>query len=406
VRLLFSIIFAAVAAVAFALLVRFDTGNVVLFYPPYRVDLSLNLFALLAVASFIILYALIRLVRNTAEMPRRVAEYRQRQQEKRAYRALRQSLIAYFEGRFGQAEKQANEAQDVPEVAGLAALVGARAAHRMTEYARRDNWLKRADGSDGLRAARLMTEADCLVDARDSVRALQVVSQLHAAGARHIQSLRLALKANQYAEHWEEVLRLLRLLNKRDALHPAAAREIKVVAYRALLSARQGDGYALIAFWQGVASADRRVAEIALAAAQAFNHSGLGYQARSVLEAALATNWDVRLIDEFARCVEQSSTAQIERAERWLVSHARDTHLEYALGVLCARAGLWGKSQSYLEAALADDRDDELAPRIHLALAQLFEHLGQSDAAARHFRHAALAGSSDSLLGSPVLVTQ
>lgn len=398
-RLLFIVLSAFVAAVAFAILARFDTGNVVLFYPPYRIDLSLNLFAMLAVGSFVVLYTVLRLVRKTTEMPQRVTEYRQRQLEKRAHRALRGALQAYFEGRFGHAEKQAEEAQELPEVAGLAALIGARAAHRMTEYSRRDAWLKRADRSDSLRAARLMTEADCLVDARDSARALQVVSQLHAAGARHIQSLRLALKANQYAAHWEEVLRLLRMLNKRDALHPTAAREIKVVAYRALLSAKQGDGYALIAFWQEVPQSDRRVPEIALVAAEAFNGAGLGYQARTVLEGVLGSSWDVRLVEEYGRCVEQNGNAQIDRAERWLASHPRDAHLQYVLGVLCMRAGLWGKSQSYLEAALADDRDGELGARLHLALAQLFEKLGQSEAAARHFREAALAGVPAALEG-------
>jgi HemY protein len=391
-RLLFVVIVSFVAAVAFALLARFDTGNVVLFYPPYRIDLSLNLFALLAAGSFVILYAVLRLVRKTTEMPQRVAEYRQRQLERRAYRALRSALQAYFEGRFGHAEKQAEEAQDLPEVAPLAALIGARAAHRMTEYARRDAWLKRADASDSVRAARLMTEADCLVDARDSARALSVVQQLHAAGARHIQSLRLALKANQYAGHWEEVLRLLRLLNKRDALHPAAAREIKVVAYRALLSAKQGDGYALIAFWQEVPQSDRRMPEIVLAAAKAFNGAGLGSQARMILEAVLGTAWDTRLIDEYGRSVDGSGTSQIDRAERWLASHPRDAHLQYVLGTLCTRAGLWGKGQRYLEEALEDDRDGELAARIHLALAELFEKLGNADAAARHFRLAAIAG--------------
>jgi HemY protein len=243
-----------------------------------------------------------------------------------------------------------------------------------------------------------MTEADCLVDARDSARALQVVAQLHAAGARHIQSLRLALKANQYAGHWEEVLRLLRMLNKRDALHPAAAREIKVVAYRALLAAKQGDGYALIAFWQDVPQSDRRNPDVALAAARAFNGAGLGYQARTVLEGVLGSIWDVRLVEEFGRCLEENGSAQIDRAERWLVAHPRDAHLQYVLGVLCTRAALWGKGQSYLEAALADDRDGELGARVHLALAQLFERLGQDEAAARHFREAAQAGVSGALV--------
>jgi HemY protein len=268
----------------------------------------------------------------------------------------------------------------------------------MTDYTRRDEWLKRADGVDGLRAARLMTEAECLVDARESTRALAVVAQLHAAGARHIQSLRVALKANQYAGQWEEVLRLLRTLNKRDAIHPAAARQIKILAYRELLEARGSDGYGLIAFWQDVPQSDRRLPEIAQAAARAFNAAGLGYQARVVLETALGLEWNADLVAEYGTCAEENSTAQIDRAERWLVNHPNDAHLQFALGILCSRQHLWGKAQAYLTEALESSPDAALRGRIHLALAQLLEEIGQNTEAATHFRLAALAQYRDEKL--------
>jgi HemY protein len=380
-------------AVGLALLAQFDRGNVVLFFPPYRVDLSLNLFAILALGAFLFLYGLVRLARKTFQLPERVAQYRARQREKKAYRALRASLQNYFEGRYGHAEKDAEQAQGLPETAGLAALLAARSAHRMTEYARRDEWLRRADQEDGLRAARLMTEAECLVDARDSQRALGVVAQLHVAGARHIQSLRLALKAYQYAGEWGQVLRLLRVLNKRDAIHPAAARQIKSMAYRDLLSSRQGDSYGLIAFWQDVPASDKRAPDIALAAAQAFNAAGLGYQARIIIEGALAEEWDARLVREYALCRADSNAPQIERAERWLAGHPDDAALAYSLGVLCAREKLWGKARHYLAAALTSDRDETLYARIHVELAQVCEEIGESEEAARHFRLAAIAAA-------------
>ena len=85
---LFFVILAALA-VAAAIGLRVDPGNVVLFYPPYRVDLSLNLFIILAVLLFVALYVLVRLARKTLRMPERVAEYRSRQAERRGTRALR-----------------------------------------------------------------------------------------------------------------------------------------------------------------------------------------------------------------------------------------------------------------------------------------------------------------------------
>ena len=388
------------AAVGLALTLSTDPGNVVVFYPPYRIDLSLNLFLLLEIGAFIVVYSVIRIARKTVQMPARVAQYRQRQSEKRAGRALRGALQAHFEGRYGHAEREAEAARELPETAGLAALIGARSAHRMREYGRRDEWLKRAEAEPALRAAKLMTEAECLVDARDGTRALVVVEQLHAAGARHIQSQRLALKAHQYAGDWENVLKLLRTLSKRDVLHPAAAREIKTMAWRALFAARGNDAHALINLWQSVPTADRRIADVALVAAKAFNAADLGPQARLVLEGALAHEWDARLVEEYARGRGPDDTSapareQIERAERWVSDHPGDSAAGYALGVLCARDKLWGKAQSALKNALLQTSDARLAARLHLELARVYEAIGDVDAAMKHFREAASRSAYD-----------
>ena len=49
-------------AVVLATVGRFDTGQVLLIYPPYRVDVSLNLFVVGLVVLFILMYALLRIV--------------------------------------------------------------------------------------------------------------------------------------------------------------------------------------------------------------------------------------------------------------------------------------------------------------------------------------------------------
>ena len=73
-------------------------------------------------------------------------------------------------------------------------------------------------------------------------------------------------------------------------------------------------------------------------------------------------------------------TRQLEQAERWLAQHNQDATLLYALGVLCERAQLWGKAQTYLEASLAlDDRW-----RTHVALGELLARLGRDGEANAH----------------------
>src|SRR5213079_1561075 len=49
------------AAVALVVLGRVDAGYVLFIFPPYRVELTMLFFALAAVASFLVLYAVLRL---------------------------------------------------------------------------------------------------------------------------------------------------------------------------------------------------------------------------------------------------------------------------------------------------------------------------------------------------------
>ncbi len=216
------------AAIGLALLARFNPANVVLFYPPYRVDISLNFFLVMLVVSFAVLFVMINTLRATLDMPRRVGAYRAAKQQRESGRALHDALKAFLEGRFGQAEKSAARAALLPENAGLAALIGARAAHRLQQPQRRDSWLAQAQQDTGLRTARLMTAIELLAeDNKEGDSALAAVQELNASGTRHIHALRLALRVNQNARNWHEVLRLVRMLDKRSALHPTLSRRLR-----------------------------------------------------------------------------------------------------------------------------------------------------------------------------------
>ena len=177
------------AAIGIAVTARFNPGNVVLVYPPHRIDLSLNLFCVLLAVLFVLLYLVIRAVRATVKMPRKVAAYRQHKRERDANKGLREALKALFEGRFGHAEKAALRASEVAENAGVAALIGARAAHRMRQSARRDQWLARLQDDNAMKTARLMTMTELLVDDHQPEAALAAVRELNASGTRHIHAL-------------------------------------------------------------------------------------------------------------------------------------------------------------------------------------------------------------------------
>ncbi|WP_292934395.1 heme biosynthesis protein HemY [Noviherbaspirillum sp.] len=394
-RIFLSLVILFAAAIGLAVGARFNLGNVVFFYPPYRIDLSLNFFIVLMALLFVVLFAIFNAIRSTQQMPQRVAAYRREKREREGNRALRDALKALFEGRFGHAEKAAARAAECADNAGLSALIAARAAHRIGQPDRRDVWLAKAQDDSSLKTARLMTAMELSIDGYESEPALEAIKELNSSGTRHIHALRLALKANQRAKNWPEVLRLVRLLDKRNALHPALSRRLRELAYEALLSNNAHDAESLRNVWADIPGEDRVQPYVAIRAAKAFNARGLQDEARSIVEKALAAGWDERLVRAYGNsaATEGSSAllAQIELCEEWAQTRPNDPELALTLGTLCLRQKLWGKAQRHLEHALSDTTEPETVRQAHLKLAQLHEALNQPDQAAAHYRQCALA---------------
>ncbi|MDB5775838.1 MAG: heme biosynthesis protein HemY [Herbaspirillum sp.] len=394
-RLLLWLLTLFAAAIGLAVATRFNTGNVVFFYPPYRVDLSLNFFVALLILAFILLYFLIRAVRVTQGLPGRVMAYRRRKLQEESNQSLRDALKALFEGRFGQAEKAATRAAQWHINSGLSALVAARAAHRMRQTERRDVWLASTETDETLNTARLMTTLEMQVDAHQTKEALAVVDQLNASGTRHLQALQWALKAHQQANDWPEVLRLVQALDKRKALHPALSKRLTELAYEHLLSDPAHDAESLRRLWATVPNVDRLQSKIAWRAAEAFNRRGLYDDSRALLEKALAAELDVRLLRAYRDAAAATGTpallGQIERCESWVSKRSNDPELQLTLGLFCLRQKLWGKAQRHLERALTDAAEPRTMRDAHLGLAQLFDALDQTDKAAAHYRQCALA---------------
>ena len=395
-RSLFWLLAVFAAAVALVVAARVDSGHVLFFYPPWRVEMSMVFFVVAAAVSFVVLFLLFRLLGNALALPASVRAWRARRRRERAHTALATALQAYYEGRYARAEKEAGYAADNGPSPGVAALLAARAAHQMRDFDKRDRWLERADGSgDSLQAARLVSRAELALEERDFAAARDALRSLHGAGPKHVATTRMLLRAERGAGAWDEVLRLASQLSKRDAIAPALAEEYKVQATVELLARSADDAAAFERRWRGVAAADRIQPRIAAAAARNATALGKAALARDILENALAAEWVPQLVLLYGSLPERlapeerisEARARIERAEQWLLERERDSHLLATLGRLCAQAELWGKARSFLEASLSFE--ESRAARIELA--RLAERLGQSDEAQRHFRRAAEA---------------
>jgi HemY protein len=393
-RIFIRILILFALAVGIAIGGRFNAGNVVLFYPPTRIDVSLNFFLLILAAVFFVVYLIVRTIIVTTEMPKKVAEYRQGKRERESNRALRDALKALFEGRFGHAEKSAAKALDLPDNKALASLVGAKAAHHMSQFERRNAWFAGIEDDVAYKTARLVTMTELYVDEHKAEQALEAVKELNARGKRHIQVLRWALKANQQAKNWAEVVKLVRTLEKNHAIHPALAGRLREMAYEALLKENGHDAESLRRIWSEVPTTERKNRYIAVTAATAFTKCQLLEEARNIVERALAEEWDNRLLRSYREAAGSEGSAalrsQIEYCEDWLNKQVRNAELELTLGVLCFHQKLWGKAQVHLEDALNHAQETRILREVNLSLAQLHDKLGQTAEATKYYRQCAL----------------
>ena len=328
-------------AVAVALGARYNDGYVLLVMPPYRTEISLNLFIVAFAVLVFALYGVLRALSLTFGLPQRAREYRERRQHDQAAAVFQDAVRLLFEGRFGQALKKATEAHKAGTAPGLSALIAARAAQRMRETQKQQGWMQRAKLDDPrTEAATLMLEAEMMNEARQFSAALVALDRLQAKQGRHIAALRLELRARQGVKDWDGVLKLARQLVKRDALPVEVVREICTQAHLANIARRAGD-----------------------------------------LDA-----WAPKLVSIYGRLAGGDQMARIAKAEAWLRRHPKDASILLALGRMCFRKRLWGKAQTYLDASLAV----EVTQEAHLELARLCDQLERTEEANKHYRASAL----------------
>ena len=370
-------------AVAFTMAGKNSASYVVLIYPPYRVELALNLLIAMLAAAFFLGYGVLRLAIHTWRLPNYVRAFRHERQREKGRQTMMDGLKAFFEGRYVKAEKFASTAMELQESPAINAALAARAAHELRAYARRDEYLLRAERlAPEEPLTRLITQADLLIDQRHYQPALSVLKIVHNLAPKHLTALKLELKAQQQAKNWDQVISLVNQLEKRGAIEATQAEQLKINAHLENIKRCALDSQSLKEYWLKIPAEERLITKIAQAAAHYFILLDGCQIALEIIEQSLDKQWDSNLIKLYGLCLGKDVLKQIDRAEKWLPSHTHDAALLLTLGSLCTRQELWGKAQSYLEASLAVEPSSEA----HNALAKRLEKMQRLDEACKHYR--------------------
>ncbi len=396
----------ATVAVALAVMLRENTGHVLVLVNQWRIQVSLPFAVLATVASFFLLYLALRLIALVLDLPVRVKAWRRRRAMRRDHELLEQGWTELLEGRYAHAEK------DLTKLLGrsksvnqsvLAALSAARAAHALGEYDRRDGLLtsarEKAEGDVALAEAVSTAAAELYLDQGLSDKALLELNTLQKSGAKQVHALRLFLRAYRQLNRHEQVFMLARTLNRRGALHDTEARQVIELAAAARIRETLHAG-TWQKVWSDLKSSERVLPEVALAGAQAFEVVGQLDEASRVLEQAIAVSFDPRLLAAYARAESSQVTRRLEKAEAWLQKSPADPDLLATVGNLCLAGQIWGQAESYLVRSLARRSD----ARVHVALASLYDKINRPQDAALQWRAATALGVAIPVLAQEALL--
>lgn len=412
-------------AAAVALFAGNNQSTVTVFWPPWRIDLSLNLVLLGLMGAFVLVYAASRALAALFDLPRQARRWRTQQKERAMHAALLDSLSHLLAGRFIRASKLSQLALDqasalkqaVPsgpntdQVQALAHLLAAECAQSLQDPAGRDQHLQLALDASSHRAGQETREAATLSAARwalvqrDAPAALDWLDRLPQGAQRRTLALRLKLKAARLARRSQPALETARLLAKHRAFSTEAAQSIVRGLAIDLLSGAH-DQTQLRAAWDSLEASERLIPDVAFHAVQRLLAlDGDAAQARQWLlpvwermteqADALGEAQRLKLIRVLEAGFAASSTgldgAWLARIESAVQRNPRDPALQYLAGKACLQQQLWGKAQQLLSQAVSRLDDPALQRSAWCALAQLAEQRGDPTAANEAYRRAASA---------------
>lgn len=408
-------------AVAIALFAGNNQGTVTLFWPPWRVDLSLNLVLLLLLAGFVFVHAALRALAALFDLPEQARRWRTQQKERAMHAALLDALAQLNAGRFLRARKSAQAvltqekslaaAGEPPaygsQIRGLAHLLAAESAQALQDKASRDEHLRDAlaqatarpvaTGTQQVQEGALLRAASWALQDRDPQAAMGWLAGLPQGAARRTLALRIKLKAARQARESAEALDTARLLAKHRAFSPMAAQSIVRGLAVDLLNGAH-DTAQLQRAWDSLEPAERQMPELAIHAAQRITAlGGDAFLARAWLlpvweqQAALGDSLRVKLVRALEAGLDSIDGAWLARIEAAHQNNPRDATLQYLAGMACMKRQLWGKAQQLLTHAALGLQDMGLHRNAWCALALLAEQRGDERAAADAWKRAAQA---------------
>lgn len=368
---------------AAAWLLGAEAGYVLIAWQGWTLEASLAGFVLLLVGSLVGGYLLVRVIGGALQLPARLQTYWTGRVRERAHGSFIQGVRLLATGDYVRAEVALLRRVADHEAPDLSYMAAARAAQELGAYDRRDHYLELANQTAEVAAPAVLAEqARLYAAAGEQHRALETARHFLQRYPQQPHATRLYAEALLAENDWAA---LHVLLKERGASLPAE-RRAQLEALTASARLQQAVAEARLDRLKGIwDEMDGRLAgdpRVVRAYARGLVHLGAESEAVALMAKVLKQRYDAELVTLFGRLESIDPLGQLASVEQWLSQHGEEHALLLAAGRICLRNRLWGKSKSYLDAAL----QAAPAPAIHHELARLAELTQRPEDAQRHFR--------------------
>jgi HemY protein len=379
----------AITAVVAAWLFANNQGHVTMYWRAYRIDLSMNLFMMMALGVFFVIFNFFKIISLFIELPLRAKHYRQRQLELRSLHELQNSTEHLFAGRYVKSLKSAQVAMNFAGTSQVSYMIAAQASHQMKQYDDRDQWLERIEDVQ-FQTTKLILKAQMLIDQRQAREALKSLSQIQKSGARQFVVQSLAMRANQILQQWPEMLKIANSLLKKKYLPPALGKARIHEALTQWIKSGRISQDELLKQWNEFDPEFQKNPQWIKLFAQGFLVVGNSDMAKKILDHAidLAANED--LLSIYPQCATHPlsntpSVSLIQKLEQWIQKDPANPALHLALGQLCQHGKLWGKALFSFQQTLDSSRSTlKMKLSAELGIMHIHETLEDHEKSAIH----------------------
>ena len=378
----FAIIFIAVSA---GLLAHQDSGYVLFGRGYDTLEMSLSLFLVLLIFSYIFGYVLVRFIFRTWTMPEHLKQWRSLQQSKKARKMSLQGLINLSQGQWKKAERLLTRAVKSSDMPLLNYLSAAKAAQKQNAPERRDHYLALAHKSmPNADFSVKLTQAELQFAHGQNEQALATLVHLHRLSPKHSHIMVLLSQLYQQLKSWEDLRSLLPRLHKHHVFPEKKLLEIEKETYTELIKQinHKNDSEKLLQLWQHLSrqlKKDEDLIEVYCNKLIEFEQSD---EAELILRNALRKEWQPNLIRQYGLVRSSQLEKQLTFAESLSKDHDNHPILLLTLGRLCMYNDLWGKARAYLEASVGNKE----LPETYKELGLLMEYLNEPKLAAEYFK--------------------